>query len=415
MPAPWGVYLASAGYWLEENQAVGVFSGGVIRGDSDNLGEPYPPGDPRPGNRERSVAVTRAHSLFPHIDNEQIGFSIYDGLIVVENTSFQGFGVPPSGGFANPRDHAGGIGAAMYDNPWAIDPRNLVKGLSFDASTPANARFYWRSQVTSPPGDYPSGIRHTILSDRTGTVFNPNSAGVAFHSINAVLAAGLSAQGIGTALLPSQNARMLSTGTSPFDQPFAQVLLFHHETYWSLTLSLGTNSELAQCKTIPAIVKSWSTATPPVPDVDYNVQMLAWNVVTRSLAQQSAQPLFHEISQVPTPLFSDQGFTILVMGGHPGGVVDVKFPVTQGLGFDAVTQASDYAQKTNKTVVPAVASLASLQASTTTCFYRQTTPQDCVFLRVVIPMTADQKWQPLTIETTYGANFRGASVYVNFQ
>ena len=398
-----GVYLASLGYWIDEYEALGEIQGGVIRGDSENLGEPYPvrvPAHPKQG-LARSAAYIRAHSLFPHIDNELTGVSMYDGLVSVKGTRFEGFGVPPPNGYPSPRAHSGAFGPAMYDNPWAVDPRNYVSGCTFDAVTRPLHEIFFRPYPPSPqPTPYPSGIHHTILSDATGCILG--QPGVAYPLQNTNLVQ------IGAPFPHLQHGAMelLTTTTPPFDQPFAQVVLFDHDTSGRGSLIYGSGgNEVSEAQVIPRILLRWTNAIPPQPVWDNGITMHAWNVVLGTAVQQP-----HHVVSLPAvgsfPGYLTQSFTVLVTAGHAGGVVDLEIPYPNQNPQNLKPYADrDYGHNKTPAAVPYVA-ISSFDTTGATCFAYA---NNILFLRVVIPTTGNSSWG-----TLYGSNFTGIPTYVRF-
>lgn len=323
---------------------------------------------------------------------------MYDGLVSVVNTSFQGFGVPQPVGYAIPRPFAGAFGPAMYDNRWAVDPRNISIATTFDAGIrAAQAEIFFRPKLT-PPGFYPSGIHHTILNDKTGSVIGV--AGVAYPIENTNLAQyGLPANHA------QHGTKELGTSAAPFDQPFAQVVLYHHDTIVRGALDYGsTGSEIAEANFIPEIVEYWAGPHNPVKDT--NITMLAWNVVTGSGGVQA-----HHVVQLPPPMTIVNGFRVLVTGGHPGGVLDLEIPFSRS-GTLTASMARDYGQTKGVASVPEVFTLNSYHNSTGTCFYRPSST--LLHLRVVLKLTTDPDWSATPATVRYGSHFSGGAVYVKF-
>jgi cell surface hyaluronidase len=184
-----GFYLASEGFqwplahYLTNGSAFGVgrtrLQSSLVIGETANIGTPTSCDE---------LAVGRSlPQLVPFMFGTSLprwvaltGVEFYDGKVGVENTTFAEYrdkNVPTPGCAAPTFERkAGALAQVRYRNPWAVDPRNYVSGLTFVNSGATQTReLYFRTPVgafTTCGGliEDDGGIANTIIRDVDGSL-----------------------------------------------------------------------------------------------------------------------------------------------------------------------------------------------------------------------------------------------------
>ncbi len=143
-----GVYLASGGFAKDGFAFLDMIDSFVI-GESNNVGNP-----------QTAVEINYGRCLpDPSYPSQTItGYEFYDGLLSVSNTTFAFF---RSVRIAGQVRHAAALGPVFFDNPWAIDPRNYSRNLSF---------FHAQRVYIKAPSTKASGIASTTVYDQDGSL-----------------------------------------------------------------------------------------------------------------------------------------------------------------------------------------------------------------------------------------------------
>lgn len=112
-----GLFLASDGL-QKDGQSLTVVVDSVVVGETANVGTPVSPGElelgrsvPNPNNAEAAI----------------LGNTVYEGTVEIRDTTFANFVEASVGGA--PR-RAAAFGQTWFANPWAMDPRNRVSGIT---------------------------------------------------------------------------------------------------------------------------------------------------------------------------------------------------------------------------------------------------------------------------------------------
>jgi hypothetical protein len=391
-----GVYFASSGFWTEEYRGTNRLTGSKVIGEStSNLGL-VDTQNPLESAHGRSLPTGRAHNTFEYIWRpgapwELIGFSVYDGLILVDGTAFKAFNnsPPPPNGIGR---QAGAFGATMYANPWAIDPRNTVMGCTFDSSSKV-----WVRPYSTHPQLIPSGVNNVVIHDKDGCIANPPAGGSMFCSGNALLQKAPQ-----TARTPLGGTTFLHDG-----RPFGQVILFEGDdpappppySFPQRTITVSYNGGMDTALHVNLSGGSWPAT----------FALHAWNTVVSLPAPGPVPPLHRNVLNVVSngPQFV-RPITLMLSGNTKDSMADFEIPFASATVPPTVRVAQSYAAARAGTVLQE-RDWASFSAALETA-YHYNTNTNTLYLRIKLPLsTAFPGW------SQWGSMFDGAPLYVRVE
>ena len=370
-----GVYFASAGRWESEFRAVQALDGAIIVGESGNTG--------LSSYHTRSLPSSTSALLrdFPYIAGdgnggsvvgELTGLSMYDGVLLINDTTFKGFST--SSQHAS-RLHVGAFGTTAYDSPWAMDARNIAKNCTFDTGS---NRVRFRSHVAGA-----NGVHNTILEDYNGTVITSSNPGAIYSSVSNIL----------NVIAPDSSPTNWVAGYKNNTFPFGQALLYSNVSA-DATITVGSASD--------------TVYDAPVPDLGMSLH--PWNTLVATSASQA-------VTWTNRVSFNGGGnasgtMVVMLSGNAQGSIADFEIPWVFPAGHTtlSVYSAKSYADAvsgTNGTALTAASSFSVFQSSANTGYFH-TTPMALMHVRIVLPASTT-----LTgLSTNWGSTFTGQPVYV---
>jgi cell migration-inducing and hyaluronan-binding protein len=179
-----GIYVASEGFQFDlADYATGahrlgrartVVTRSLLIGESDNLGEATSCIEWKVGRSLPQRWSNAPESFRPPWD-ALTGVEIYDGLLGIEDTAFAHYRERDVATSACPNKSfvraAGALAHVWYDSPWAVDPRNYVRGLAFVDAQRVHLRTPLGVHTLScGPKVTDAGLSNTILQDLDGSL-----------------------------------------------------------------------------------------------------------------------------------------------------------------------------------------------------------------------------------------------------
>ena len=183
-----GIYFASEGFQFDLFQhvyggmasATGISKAwlldSLVVGETTNLGLPLSCEELLAG-RSLPQKFAVGDPLLPDW-TALTGVEVYDGFIGIEDCTFAEFRDKSLANASCSFDRkAGALHQVFYYNPWSVDPRNYVRGLSFvnDGSTDTRPVYYRTPQGVHPPSSCTStyqlddgGLANLVLQDKDG-------------------------------------------------------------------------------------------------------------------------------------------------------------------------------------------------------------------------------------------------------
>lgn len=319
-------------------------------------------------------------------DYELIGVSTYDGLVLIDTVDFKGFSDP-----ASITRKAGALGPAVYDNPWALDPRNTVVGCTFDS---ALNRVYVRPYTLG--GQIPSGVNNAIFHEKDGCVTGVSVGGQMFTQGNLLL--NKAPQGTRTDI-----------GGMTFlhdSRPFGQVVLWEGDwniiVYPEITnqkqIDVSYNGGVDSALQL-AVNGDWPLVGLPT------VAMHSWNTI---MSTPGVAPAYFNIVSIQSPSGVDfnKPLTLMLTGNTTDCMADFTIPLAVAPTGNAYAAQSfkDARDRVNGTAIPA-SQTPSLPLGTS-FFYDSTLKK--LHVRVRLPASTGGFNPP------WGSVFNGAPVYIRF-
>ncbi|MDP6409326.1 MAG: G8 domain-containing protein [Planctomycetota bacterium] len=254
------------------------------------------------------------------------GVEIYDGFIGIEDCVFAEFRDKSlSNGSCSFDRKAGALHQVFHYNPWSVDPRNSVRGLSFinDASTTTRGVYMRTPQGIQPPWWCTStynlddgGLANVILQDKDGCL--GTSPGSSVYPINPFLDPTS-----GATLNADWNA-MVTGGppATPYAQlDFAQLYYFDPDS----TVTLDGKPVLAFAGLHALLRNQWFVKGGPVLDIcdvttERPIPRIVTNVITDDVYEYYYDPV------LPTTDWPEQ-ISISLQFTEPGRWVYVTIPL----------------------------------------------------------------------------------------